>query len=245
MSKLSILDMHRLLDQELQSMAFFTDQGLETEEIDLQLNAQIDNFIEAVVDKYRGKAIGIGVKEGFQTNQVSLDSLRTIHIKDNPVTLIPIDENSQRYELPSDYLHYISSKINWSIPCKDMTTRKDSTLTGFASLRIEESQDIDTMRKDYLLKTSKESPIGEIAGNSVFIYNENLFTLASVKLDYIRKPAVVVYGKNLDGSNNPSTSTDCDLPPTVHRTIVKMTAIHIASIIESTQQKITNLQQVN
>lgn len=242
MAQLTILEFHRILNQELQSMGFFTSQGLEEEEIDLQINAQIDLFVEAVVDKFRGRIPKIGVEEGFQANQIRLDDLRTIHVKDFSRNLAVYDTVGVKFDLPGDYSHHIKTKVTWTIPCKD-EKGKDSTLTGDSQIRISKSEDIEAARTDVFYKTTKESPLAEIAGNTVYIYT-NGFTLGSTaKLDYIRMPAVVKYAKDGSGNYDSGNSVHCDLPHTVHRTIIKMTAIHISSIIESNQQKIQNLQQ--
>lgn len=243
MAQLTILEFHRILNQELQSMGFFTSQGLESEEIDLQINAQIDLFVEAVIDKFRGRIPKIGVQEGFQANQIRLDDLRTIHVKDQSVNLAVYDTNAGvKFDLPANYSHHIKTKVTWSIPCKD-EKGKSSTLTGNSQIRISKSEDIEAARTDVFYKTSKESPLAEIAGNTVYIYTDG-FTLGSTaKLDYIKMPAVVKYAKDGSGNYDAAASTHCDLPHTAHRTIIKMTAIHISSIIESNQQKIQNLQQ--
>lgn len=243
MAQLTILEFHRILNQELQSMGFFTSQGLETEEIDLQINAQIDLFVEAVVDKFRGRILKIGVEEGFQANQVRLDDLRTIHVKDFSRNLTPYDTNvGVKFDLPDDYSHHIKTKVTWSIPCKD-EKGKNSTLTGNSQIRISKTEDIEAARTDVFYKTTKESPLAEMAGNTVYIYTDGFSLGSTVKLDYIKKPVVVKYAKDGSGNYDAGNSVHCDLPHTVHRTIIKMTAIHISTIIESNQQKVQNLQQ--
>lgn len=240
--QLTVLDMHRILDQEIQTMGFFTSEGLETEEIDLQINARIDDFIEAVVDKYKGKVPRIGVKEGFQSNQVRLDDLRTIHVKDYVGTLTAYDTLvGKKFDLPANYSHTIKVKIKYSVPCK--TGNVSSTLTGTSSVRIVETEDVDIIRKTPFYETTKDSPVAEIIGNTVYIYSDNKFTITDAFLDYIKKPAVVLYNKDGSGNYQSSGSQDCDLPHTTHRTIIKMTAIHICSILESNPQKIVNLKE--
>lgn len=243
MAQLTILEFHRILNQELQSMGFFTSQGLETEEIDLQINAQIDLFVEAVIDKFRGRIPKIGVEEGFQANQIRLDDLRTIHVKDLSRNLTVYDTNAGvKFDLPDDYSHHIKTKVTWSIPCKD-EKGKDSTLTGNSQIRVTKSEDIEDARNSVFYKTVKENPLAEIAGNTVYIYTSGFSLGSTVKLDYIRKPVVVKYAKDGSGNYDSGNSVHCDLPHTVHRTIIKMTAIHISTIIESNQQKVQNLQQ--
>lgn len=241
MAKLSVLEMHRLLDQEIQSMGFFLYQGFETEEIDLQINTQIDNFVEAVIDKSRGKIPRIGIKEGFQEDESRLDDLRTIHKKEQVVTLGAEGVNRVSFIIPTDYSHHIKTKVVWSISCVD-SNKKTTTQTGESQLRISDTQNIENARSHPFYKTSKESPLAELANDKIYIYLDD-FTITNAYIDYIKKPVVVKFGKDINGDYDIGTSVDCDLPHTTHRTIIRMTAIHICSIIESNPQKIQNLQQ--
>lgn len=248
MALLSILDMHRLLDQELQSMGFFSVQGLAPEEIDLQINAQIDNFVEAVVDKHKKKQPRIGVKEGFQENQVRLDDLRTIQMKDVTCAINTYGSDGFSFSLPGDYSHHIKTKVVCSYDCQSIVKGKSVPITNTVNpqIRIGESEDIENMRNHPFYKTTLESPLAEIVGNTVFVYTNNTdspFTITSAKMDYIRKPAVVKFNHDNTGNYNSVGSIDCDLPHTVHRQIVSMTAIHIITILESSQQKLVNLVQ--
>lgn len=240
MAALTILDMHRLLDQEIQSMGYLTYRGSESEEIDLQINTQIDNFVEAIVDKYKSKQARNGVKEGFQANQVRLDDLRTIHIKDLVRSSTPYGSDGVSFPLPDDYSHHIKTKVTWSIDCIG-EDKKKTTLTGLSQIRIAETEDIENMRVHPFYKTTKESPLAELVNNTVYVYTDG-FTITEVKIDYIKKPAVVKFGKDVGGNYDSGTSVNCDLPHTVHRTIIRNTAIHISSIIESNPQKIENLK---
>lgn len=238
---LNIQDMHRLIEQEIQKMGFFAYDDLESEEIDLQINNQIYEFIEAVLAVYRGQKPKIGVPEGFQADQVSLDSLRTIHVREELRPLNSVTGEGKRFDLPDNYLHHVKTKLTVTYSCVENKQTVIKTVSPKPALRVAESQNIDIMKASSFYKSKKESPLGEIVGNRVFIY-ENGFTVTEAYLDYITRPAKVVYAKDINGDYTSVGSVDCNLPDSVHYTIVNMTAIKISKIIETPQQKIVNLE---
>jgi hypothetical protein len=239
---LTVQDIHRLIEQDCQKMGFFAYDSLETEEIDLKINEQIYSFIEAVIDITRRNQPKIGVNEGFQANQVSLDSLRTIHLKDIPLTLDAFDDG-MKFSLPDDYLHHIKTKLTIEYLCVDNDGKTvTKIITPPPSLRIGESQVIDNMRTSSFHKTVKESPLGEIVGNIVYIYTDSDFNLTNAKLDYIKRPAKVTYAKDIGGFYDHGNSVQCDLPPTALYMIINMTVVKILKVIETQQQKIVNLE---
>ncbi len=240
MSKLTILEMHHLIEQEVQKMGFFAYSNLETEEIDLQINSVIDKFVEDVLDKKSNKRRRLGVLEGFQENQVSLDKLRTIHVKDQTGALQDFD-GGKKITFENDYLHFIKAKAVTSYTCTE--NKKTVTKTLTSGVRIMASTDIDAVVNLPHYKTDKRSPIGEIVNNSLYLYTDSTFAISSLKYDYIRKPVSVLYAKNLDGSIDIPNCVDCDLPASEHRKIVADAALKIMKIIESNPQKILNIQQ--
>ncbi len=160
---LSIQDMHRLIEQDLQKMSFFAYDNIESEEIDLKINEQIYAFIEAVVDLSKGRQPKITEADGFQANQVSLDSLRTIHSREASRALSNFSEG-RKFTLPDDYLHHIKTKLEVTYTCNEDGEEVTKTVTPFPTLRVGESQNIDNMRRSAFHKSVKDSPLGEIAG---------------------------------------------------------------------------------
>lgn len=241
MALLSVLEMHRLIEQDVQKMGFFAYDSLETEEIDLKINEQIYAFIEAVLDVTQGRVPKIGVEEGFQKNQVSLDSLRTLHLKDQTTTLSTFTDG-KKFDVDTNiYLHHIKTKLTVTYSCSENGSLVTKTLSPSPVLRVGESQHIDNMRRSSFHKTKKESPLGEIAGNTVYIYTDSSFNVTEAFIDFIKKPAKVTYAKS-GGNYDSNNSVHCDLPDSVHYMIVKMTVAKILKVIETTQQKIVNLE---
>lgn len=240
MNALSILDMHRKIEQDIQTLAFFTHRDLDSEQIDLYINDEISFLVEGIVNSHFGVTPLTNERQGFQDNQISLDNLRTIHLKDVVRTIIPTTENDGiEFIVPDDYSHHIRTKVTIVRTCKE--NGKDVNKTTYANIRLFKSQ--YDARNHPFHKTDIESPLAELAGNKITVYTEGLFNITEVKLSYIRKPVVVKFGKDIGGNYDAGNSTNCDLDPTLHQIVVKSTSATIAGILQQPQQKVVNLQQ--
>lgn len=237
---LNILNTHRLIEQDVQRLGFYVYDNLETEEIDLQINRQIYTVIDGILDKFFGRTLKIGIDQGFQVNQVTLDNLRLQHVKDATTTLTTFT-GGKKLDLPSDYYHYIKAKATISYSCRE--DGQTVTKTKLVKIRIAESQNVDAMLDNPLHKTVKESPIGEIAGNILYIYTNENFDVTDVKLDYIKKPVQVVFAKDINGDYDSVNSVSFDIDNSLQYMIINMTVLKILKILEISQQKIANLEQ--
>lgn len=227
--------MHNLIEQDVQKMGFFVYDNLEPEEIDLKINESIYAFIEAVLDITKGKQPKIGLEDGFQVNQVSLDSLRTIHVKAAERT-VATDSDGFFFLVPENYLHYIKAKLTVTYLCNELNNKNvrvqvTKTLSPPPALRIGDTQVIDNMRRSAFHKTRKDSPLGEIADTQIYIYGDGIFTVTTAFLDYIRKPAKVSF----------ADPVHCDLPDSVQYMIKDIAVNKILKVIEAPQQKVVNL----
>lgn len=237
---LSIIDIHTMIEQDTQRLGFYVYDSLETEEIDLQINRQIYSIVDGILDKHFGRKLKVGPDVGFQVDQVTLDNLRTLHIKGASTTLINID-NGKSFDLESDYYHYIKAVATLGYKCYDKG--QEVTKTVKSKLRIVESGLIDEMLKNPLYTTSIDSPLAEIVGNKIYIYNSDDFTIDNVKIDYIKKPIKVLYAKDGGGNYDAGNSVTTDLDNSLQYMLVDMTVLKIMKIIEQPQQKIVNLEQ--
>lgn len=240
MGLLSVKDIHTLIEQDVHNLGFYLYDDLETEEIDLQINRQIYKIVDGILDKYFGRIPKVGVEEIFQKNIVTLDNLKKQHVKNAPTTLTTISGGIS-FPLQDPYYHYIKAVATVTYSCKE--NGETITKTLYPKIRIGESENIDTMKTHNFHKTNKKSPLGEIAGDTVYVYTDGTFTITDVKLDYIKKPAKVVYGKDVDGNYDDATSTQCDLDDSLHYLVQEMTSIRVLKILEKGQQKIENIQQ--
>lgn len=238
MGLLSIQDMHRLIEQDVHSLGVFAYGDRESEEIDLQINRQIYKFIDSIIEiKVNGRKVN---ELGFQDDQVTLDSLRTIHIIDENVTTTETDDYISG-NLPDEYYHYVKSTVVTSYTCKE--NGQNVTKTKTAQVRIMTSQEFDLYKEDSFHKTNIESPLGRIVGNKIYVYFDSTFSISSLKMDYIKKPDIVKFNKDGNGDYQASGSVHCNLPDNTHYTIVDMTTKKIMKVIEAQQQKIVNFEQ--
>ena len=82
--------------------------------------------------------------------------------------------------------------------------------------------DIFTLLNDPFNTTTYKKPLYTIIGNNLDIYTDNTFVVPSVKITYLRYPAVV--------DSVAAPTVDCDLPLHTHQEIVNMT---INSLLEA------------
>jgi hypothetical protein len=244
MPLLSVLDIHRLIEQDVQNLGFYLYDHLETEEVDLHINRQVYMLIDGILDKHFGRSLKLGPQQGFQVDQISLDNLRKQQVKGATTTLTAFDRG-MKFDLPiagDIYYHYTRATATISIACID-DNGQSVTKTDYSQLRIVENKNIDEMLKSPFHKTDKDSPLAEISGNTIYIYTSSDFTITNIKLDYIKRPAKIVYGKDGGGNYSDGASTQCDLDDSLHYMLQQMTSNSIMKIIENPQQKIVNLQQ--
>jgi len=236
MNALSILEMHQAIDQAIQKFGFFVYQDMDTEQIDLQINLSIDELLNGIIDKFFGSVPKTSPQVRFQIDQVTLDNIKTLHVKDQSVSLTELpDKDGYSFPIPAPYAYHIRTKVITSKQCGD------EPLLVTTNIRILESQ--NNNRNHPFHKTSNKSPLAEVSNGIFTIYTEGEFTITSASISYIKKPAKVLFGKTIDGDYDANTSIQCDLDPTLHRLVIDMTAIRIAKILEQSQQKVVNLQQ--
>ena len=236
---MNIQQMHILIDEGIQKLGYLNYRSLETEQIDLQINKQINRFIDNIVDIWKG-ARTTGMKQGVQKSVPRLDDLRTLQVKNLEISLSNFGTHKQG-SLPNYYRHYISFLCDISYQCIENKVLITKTETN-KNVRVVETQNLEYILSSAFYKPTKKSSVIDIAGNTVYLYNDGVFTHSKLFINYIKKPAVVLYNKDGNGDFTSTGSVDCDLPENTHYTIVDMTVKHIGKILESNPQKIVNLE---
>lgn len=236
---MNIQEMHILIDEGVQKLGHFNYRSLETEQIDIQINKQINRFISEIVDKWKGVKTK-GNVQGFQFSVPRLDELRTLQVKEFEITLITYGTHKQA-TLPSDYRHYVSFLTDVTYTCIEDNKEVNKTKLK-STVRVVESQDLAFVLESQFYKPTIKSSVIDIAGNNVYLYNDGTFSHSKLFINYIKKPDIVKFNKDINGNFTPTGSTNCNLPDDVHYTIVDMTIKHISKILESNPQKIVNLE---
>ena len=122
------------------------------------------------------------------------------------------------------YLYDVNGVLLYDILPSGEPVPKVNTEKATTSSRCSFSQhdDIFTLLKDPFNNTTHTKPLYTIMGDNLDIYTDNTFVVPSVKVTYLRYPAVV------DTVSN--TTVDCDLPLHTHQEIVDMT---VNSLLEA------------
>lgn len=192
------------------------------QEIDWILNDQADEFVET-----RSTPKSNRKGEGFEETQKRLDDIRTV-IKQGTsdaekastysmvaLTLTSFDRG-KFVTLPSTGEFTYKKLISDS---SDTTTR--CSTNGNAPNRLFSSEIIDQALIDPFHKTHAKSPISEIIGNELRVYEDD-FTVANINVVYVYKYARIEY-----------SVTDCPLPEHTHREIVDNAVAKVDAILNT------------
>ena len=237
MPLLTIQDMHRLIEQDVQKMGMAAYKDFAPEELDLQINRQIYLLLDGILDKHFGRTIKIDEKQGFQVNQVTLDNLRHSHKR--VALTIQVFNNSRYAIIPEDYYHHIKTVVTIEYKCWE--NNKEVTHTKDVDLRIGKLE--NDLKNHPFHKSGRDSPLAEITNGGIFFIEDGFITTKALFI-YIVKPAKVKFGYDpVTGDYDPATSVHCSLDDTLHYMVVNMTSMKIMELIETNQQKIVNSQR--
>lgn len=234
MGLLSILDMHILVDQAINEMSIFANSDLETEEIDIQLNRAMYKVMDSILREDVRRELR---KSGFEVDQLTLDALRNVKVKQYPIIDDQLDDN--KGELPIDYYHKIDAEVKFDYQCNSTTITKQS------EIRIHSSEEVKSLIKHPFAKSTKDSVLGEISGNSLYVYlPDNVQGIISgIYLDYIRKPKAMKFAKDNNGNHDSVNSIDCELGDNTHYLIVDVAVSYLSKVNDLSQNKINNLER--
>lgn len=233
---LTIQDMHRLIEQDVQKMGMAAYKDFAPEELDLQINRQIYFLVEGILDRHFGRPLKVDERQSYDSNQVTLDNLRFLR-----KTVIPTIEsfnNNKFVRFPDDYYHHIKSTVTITYKCWE--NNKEVTHTKDVDVRVGQLQ--YDVKNHPFHKTGRDSPLGEI-NNGVLGFYEDGFTITQVVMNYLRQPAKVKFGYDVNGEYDPATSVHCNLDDSLHYLIVSLTSTKILELIETNQQKVVNSQR--
>jgi hypothetical protein len=231
-----ISEMHLAVKQKLDKTSSLELPSFEPEEIDFWLNDAIDTFIKERIE-------GLDVtRKGVEENQRRIDDLRTlVWIKDGLSTLT-VDNETEYYNpdhtihsflLPTEnsgefdniYFRYLNCNVRVSSVFEEAGfylvagTRFNIKRVTADTLEVE----IRNPYSPYKMYNKKATPLMYIQGDEIKFVTDRNYTIDTVKLTYIKQPAVV----------DINTSTNCDLPPKVHSEIVNIAVQKMLENIES------------
>ena len=235
--------MHLAVQQGVDKINSFQADTLLSEEIDLELNKAISKFVNL---KY-GKNNLYG--KGFEESQKRVDDLRVL-IKDVDLKLSFRDTTINEINtyislaLPTDYRFLLKAlaEVTHKSTCKPLTSKEqsqpglladndDTSIQRKSSMKFIQQDDILAILSDPFNTTKKERPLITIEHDSIIVYTNDIFIIDSVKLTYIKNPAIVSL----------SLGVDCELAEQTHQEIIDMA---INSILEGISDPRYKTQQI-
>ena len=192
------------------------------QEIDWILNDQMDTFVET-----RSNRVNNTKGEGFEDSQKRLDDIRTVlkeattdADKASEFGLIPLSlgtfSRGKQITLPAEgeflYKKLVADSCDTYTPCTNYYETDN---------RLFSSEHIRKALKDEFHTTHPQSPISEVVGNILRVY-ENNFTIKHIYIMYVYVYPRIVYN-----------SVDCVLPEHTHREIVDMAVSKVNAVINT------------
>lgn len=226
---MDIRGMHYDFKQKLNKLDSQQYRNLRVPEIDWKLNEALEVFIKNIAQPRTSKHLG------FETNQRSIDDIRTIVINnyklDKPKIALKLDEDLYpreiEYALPEDYMFYISSRaiLGKSI-CKDRV----------AIVKVQQHDDThEESEFDKSSFTWKHVNI-RFTSEGIKAFTDGTFEIKELIINYIKKPKYIHNAQDflptktykLPNGELLSGQQDCELPNHTHREIVDI-AVMITS----------------
>ncbi len=228
---MTIKDAYIHIQQGLQNIAAFVYKDIELQELDYNWNHVCNLFVEYYfLPEDDRKLIEFTELEQIQAN---VDDLRVLLLTNQTITPLVTFAQGKYIALPSNYLHLASDSTVVSKSCYDTTTKTTITKDVIAQNRLTKTEDLRNTLDNSLAESKPESPVSHLAGNNLYIY-ENNFTAKSVVIDYYKKPALIAYG--VDGS------TILEFPDITCRKIINLVILYLSKVTQQDQTKIQNLK---
>jgi hypothetical protein len=211
--------------------------------IDWKLNEAQDIFIQMIASPRYARSYG------FESNQRTIDDLRTIVVNGFELPAIPTSRNRFIVHLPvgvptNEYLHHISSYAH--------------CVKGDCSMLIRTSliQHDDKAEESPFDKSSFEweQVNMKIVNNDLILHTDGTFTITKVYLDFIRKPKFFHSAEDAsptgyilpDGETILTGYQNCELPEILYKEIVDLAVlITTGDLLPDYQAKQSKLQLIN
>lgn len=221
--------MHKEVKMRLNKINSNHKKNLPAAYIDDAINKATDDYIEIFYSGNNSKKY----KFGFEVTQQRMDMLQTLIVPEEVV--MPTINTGQSYGFGLDTLDHGYRHFVRGFATSPQCTNK-------LTINIVRQNDLDQKLLD--LNTKPNIPwrrtLGIFANNVLYVYVDN-FTLTSITMSYIRKPAQVFISgydslERLNGDVTAPGAADpkvnSDLPEAYHDLLVDMTVQYLAGQIE-------------
>lgn len=183
--------------------------------------------------------------KGFETDQLSIDDLEAIHIKNNPLlayTLTGSNPNEYSIDLSQLTYEYLHLTRSYSYGKNDVCGTQILKNIQYTHNELNEVLTDPNRNPNFYWQ---EIPI-VISQNKVFGYTDGTFSLTTGKLEYLRVPTQMDMAGYTHFDGTPSTNVDCEFPDYMQERILSL-ALMIAKGVVSDQfgvQKNANELQI-
>lgn len=219
--------MHILIQQGLQNIDIFRYTEVSPAELDIHINQVISKLVESYFQP-EGRTLP------FLDIQFQVDDLRPIEVTPAPfATITPVGTtNLYTISLPSNYNHLLEDVSIIEYKCYE--DGKEVTKEIRADNRLTKADKKERIKQSFFNKTTIQSPISYIQGNTLFVLSDGTFTIPQVEITYSKKPETVVF--------NPNITTTLEFQDSTCYKIVDACILYLAKITEQNPNKINSLQ---
>lgn len=224
-----VKDAYINVQQGLQNIAAFVYKNVKLEELDYFWNHVTALFVEYYFlpeDKRRG--IEFTELEQIQAN---VDDLKVLIVPNNTLTPLTTFDEGKYAAFPSNYLHLVSDCTLIDKTCYVGSTKTVKKIK--VQNRLQKTEELRNVLDNTLAKSVIDSPVSHIAGNNIYVY-ENNFTVAGIVIDYYKKPTLISYGS--------TGSTVLEFPDITCRKIINLVILYISKVTQQDPNKIQNLK---
>lgn len=192
-------------------------RNLILQEIDWKLNEAMEVFVKTIAEPRYNASIGV------ETNERTIDDLRSIVVEKYPATINVFDSRSYQIVLPADY---------WFLLNADADGTK-GTCSGRDLKCIERIHDEQPEDSPFDISSFEWQEVNyRYYQSGMRFFTDSTFTIDHVYLDYILIPPYIHNAAGVSGGSyyTPggvllSGTQDCILPPETHREIVDIAVL--------------------
>lgn len=222
---MTVKEMHYDVKQKLNKIDSQQYRNLRIPEIDWKLNEAMELFIKMVAEPRQRSFMG------FEKTQRTIDDIRTIVVNDNELTTTDLTDGSYSVTLPDNYMFHVSSYAK----CTKGNCQ--------ANIRVDINQHDDKHEESPFDNSNFEwrDVNGRFYENGIRLFTDNTFSIQSLLLNYIRKPAYIHNAEdflpggqyNMPDGTVLTGSQDCELPEQTHREIVDLAVLIISGDLDN------------
>jgi hypothetical protein len=222
---MTITEMHRAFDMELDKSSAIEMPSFLPEEKDFWLNMAIRSFVK---NRYRGKQDGVGFEE-ISKRTMDLSTLVNETTLDVTADTVKTDSGLHSYlaDLPNSLWFIVGEEVDIiykKLGDTENTTKRQGVTQCTASTY---RSHIDDPHSEHRLHYEEAKPLRLIYQQNVELIGDLNYTIGHYYVRYIKKPAVVLW-VGISSVNN----IDCDLPEHTHDEVVKLAANMVLENIE-------------